>query len=225
LRPFTISIPKPLLPLSDLPIVEIALRQLRASGVKRICFSLGHLAPLIQNFFGDGSKLGIELSYVVEDEPLGTAGALTLIRDLADHFIVQNGDTLTDLDYGRLIGAHQSSGASATIFTQQVDDFVDYGVVEFDPQFKLVAYHEKPTRHYYVSTGIYVLNRKVLDLAEPGKRLDMPDLMRRVRARGDKVFCYVQEGAYWRDIGRFDHYEAATKDFDADRARFLNDRT
>src|SRR5262245_62473822 len=113
LRPFTISIPKPLLPLSDLPIVEIALRQLRASGITRICFSLGHLAPLIQNFFGDGSKLGIELSYVVEDEPLGTAGALTLVRDLADHFIVQNGDTLTDLDYNRLIGAHQSSGATA----------------------------------------------------------------------------------------------------------------
>ncbi|MEK1944924.1 MAG: sugar phosphate nucleotidyltransferase [Ensifer adhaerens] len=223
LRPFTISIPKPLLPISDLPIMEIALRQLRASGIKRICISLGHLAPLIQNFFGDGSKLGIDLSYVVEDEPLGTAGALTLIPDLADDFIVQNGDTLTDLDYRRLVAAHRSSGATATIFTQQVNDLVDYGVVEFDSNFNLVAYHEKPTRHYHVSTGVYVLNRGIVGLAQPGQRLDMPNLLQRARAQRDKICCYIQEGAYWRDIGRFDHYEAATKDFEADRARFLYD--
>ena len=221
LRPFTISIPKPLLPISDMPILEIVLRQLRRDGFGKICLSLGHLAPLIQGFFGDGGKLGLDIRYVIEDEPLGTAGALTLVPDLADSFIVQNGDTLTDLSYRNFLEAHQRSGAAATIFTQKVNEFVDYGVVEFDEDALLTRYSEKPTRHYHVSTGVYALDRSILDLAEPKRRLDMPDLLKRARADGRKVCCFVQDGAYWRDIGRFDHYEAATKDFEADRSRFL----
>ena len=94
-------------------------------------------------------------------------------------------------------------------------------MVEFDPDGTLHDYCEKPTRHYYVSAGVYALDRSILELAEPGRRLDMPDLMRLARADGRKVACFLQEGAYWRDIGRFDHYEAATRDFEADRARFL----
>lgn len=221
LKPFTISIPKPLLPVGDVPIVEIVLRQLRRDGFRRICFSLGHLAPLIQAFFGDGRKLDLDLRYVVEDEPLGTAGALTLVSPLAESFIVQNGDTLTDLNYRAFLDAHRQSGAAATIFSQKVDEFVDYGVVEFGPDGTMLDYLEKPTRHYFVSTGVYALSRSILDLAEPRRRLDMPDLLKRARADGRKVACFVQEGAYWRDIGRFDHYEAATRDFEADRARFL----
>lgn len=221
LRPFTISIPKPLLPIGDMPIVEIVLRQLRHDGFRRVCFSLGHLAPLIQAFFGDGRAFGLDLGYVVEDEPLGTAGALTLVPGLADSFIVQNGDTLTDLDYRAFLDAHRRSGAAATIFSQKVDEFVDYGVVEFGLNGVLLEYLEKPTRHYHVSTGIYALSRPILELAEPGKRLDMPDLLKRARADGRQVNCFTQDGTYWRDIGRFDHYEAATRDFEADRARFL----
>lgn len=221
LRPFTISIPKPLLPISDIPIVEIVLRQLKNEGFKEVCFSLGHLAPLIQNFFRDGRDLGLNIHYVIENEPLGTAGALTLIPSLADEFIVQNGDTLTDLKYRDLLNAHRQSDAAATIFTHKVDEFIDYGVVEFDSHAVLTEYFEKPTRHYYVSTGVYALSRSILELAEPNTRLDMPDLLKRARADGRKVCCFVQDGAYWRDIGRFDHYEAATKDFEADRERFL----
>ena len=110
LRPFTISIPKPLLPIGDMPIVEIVLRQLRHDGFRNVCFSLGHLAPFIQNFFGDGTALGLDLRYVVEDEPLGTAGALTLVPSLADDFIVQNGDTLTDLNYRDFLRFHREAG-------------------------------------------------------------------------------------------------------------------
>lgn len=223
LRPFTISIPKPLLPISDLPIVEIVLRQLHRDGFERVCFSLGHLAPLIENFFGDGSRIGLSLDYVIEEEPLGTAGALTMVPDLADSFIVQNGDTLTDLSYIKLLETHRKSDAAATIFAYRVDETVDYGVVEFDGDMSLTAYKEKPERSYHVSTGVYALNKSILDLAEPGKRLDMPDLLLRARDAGLKVACYVQEKAYWRDIGRFDHYEAATKDFEADRSRFLSE--
>lgn len=223
LRPFTISIPKPLLPLGDMPIVEIVLRQLQRDGFRRICFSLGHLAPFIQTFFGDGKALDLDLRYVTEDVPLGTAGALTLVSPLAESFIVQNGDTLTDLNYRNFLDAHRSLEAAATIFTHKVDEFVDYGVVEFDSEALLTAYLEKPTRHYHVSTGVYALDRSILELAEPGVRLDMPDLLTRARVAGRKVCCFVQNGAYWRDIGRFDHYEAATKDFEADRRRFLKE--
>ncbi len=224
LRPFTITVPKPLLPLSDRPIVEIVLRQLAACGFEHVCFSLGYMAPLFQNFFGDGSAHGLKIDYVLEDTPLGTAGALTLIDDLDEHFVVQNGDTLTDLDYRALLDAHKASGAAATIFSQKVEDFVDYGIVEFGEDRKLSAYHEKPTRHYYVSTGIYALSRDLVRTAAKGQRLDMPDLLRGASERGQTVMCHVQEGAYWRDIGRFDHYEAATKDFEADPKRFLRER-
>jgi len=223
LRPFTITVPKPLLPLGDRPIVEIVLRQLAADGFRHVCFSLGYMAPLFQNFFGDGSGHGLKIDYFVEEQPLGTAGALTLIDDLADNFVVQNGDTLTDLNYRGLLDAHTTSGAVATIFSQKVDDYIDYGIVEFDEQRRLSAYHEKPTRHYYVSTGIYALSRDLLSRAKPGERLDMPDLLRGASDAGGSVMCHVQEGAYWRDIGRFDHYEAATQDFLADPKRFLRE--
>ena len=221
LRPFTISIPKPLLPVSDMPIVEIVLRQLHREGFRHICFTLGHMAPLIQNFFRDGKALDLNIRYVVENQPLGTAGALTLVPGLAENFIVQNGDTLTDLSYRNLLDAHLRSEAAATIFTHKVDEFIDYGVVEFDRETVLTEYLEKPTRHYFVSTGVYALNRSILELAEPNARLDMPDLLKRARADGRKVCCFIQDDAYWRDIGRFDHYEAATRDFEANRARFL----
>lgn len=221
LRPFTVTVPKPLLPLGDRPIVDIVLRQLAADGFRHVCFSLGYMAPLFQNFFGDGSALGLKIDYFVEDEPLGTAGALTLIDDLAEHFVVQNGDTLTDLDYRALLDAHVAGGAAATIFSQGVEDFVDYGIVEFDGDRRLTAYHEKPTRRYHVSTGIYALSRSLVQMAAAGVRLDMPDLLRDAMEAGMPVACHVQEGAYWRDIGRFDHYEAATKDFEADPSRFL----
>jgi NDP-sugar pyrophosphorylase family protein len=221
LRPFTISIPKPLLPLEEMPIVEIVLRQLRRDGFRHICLSLGHLAPLIQNFFKDGAAIGLDIEYVVEDTPLGTAGALTLVPSLCENFIVQNGDTLTDLSYRSFLEAHCRMGVTATIFTQRVDERIDYGVVEFDRDGLLSEYLEKPTRYYYVSTGVYALHRSILDLTEAGTRLDMPDLLKRARADGRKVCCFVQKGAYWCDIGRFDHYEAASKDFKADRQRFL----
>jgi NDP-sugar pyrophosphorylase family protein len=167
LRPFTITVPKPLLPLGDRPIVDIVLGQLRERGFDRVCMCLGYKSTLFQAFFGDGSQYGLRIEYVVEETPLGTAGALCMVPNLDDSFLVLNGDTLTDLDLGGLLAAQQMSKAAATIFCAKVDEYVDYGVIEFDQQSHLLqSYTEKPTRHYYVSTGIYALSREILRYAD-----------------------------------------------------------
>lgn len=223
LRPFTITVPKPLLPLGDQPIVDIVLGQLRDEGFRRVRMCLGYMAPLFQAFFGDGSRYGLDIDYIIEDKPLGTAGALSSIPDLDENFIVLNGDTLTDISFAGLLSAHTAANAYGTIFSARVDDFVDYGVVEFDGQSQfLTTYNEKPTRKYHVSTGIYALSRRILDYAQLDEqgRLDMPNLLLRAKSNGKPVLCYTQEGAYWRDIGRFDHYEAASKDYQQEPARF-----
>lgn len=221
LRPFTITVPKPLLPLSDRPIVEVVLEQLRSYNLRHVCISLGYMAPLFQAFFGKGESLDMQIEYVVEKEPLGTAGALSLIENLSEHFVVMNGDTLTDLSFGDFLNDHVASNAGATIFSKRVNERIDYGVVEFDDTHGLTAYHEKPTHHYFVSTGIYALSRRVLRFSERGKKLDMPDLLKLASAKGELVRCHVEDGAYWRDIGRLDHYELASKDYQEDPMRFL----
>lgn len=221
LRPFTVTVPKPLLPLSDRPIVEVVLHQLQAFGFKRVCISLGYMAPLFKAFLGEGERFGLRIDYVVEEEPLGTAGALTMVPDLADNFVVLNGDTLTDLNYRALLDGHAAAGACATIFSHKVDEHVDYGVVEFDENGALQGYFEKPVRHYYVSTGIYALSKRILKYAKPKTRLDMPNLLLMAREAGDPVLCHLQKDAYWRDIGRFDHYELATKEFMETPERFI----
>lgn len=216
LRPFTITVPKPLLPIGNQPIVDILLGRLRDEGCDRVRMCLGYMAPLFEAFFGDGTRYGLKIEYIIEETPLGTAGALTRLSDLDDDFLVMNGDTLTDISFRGLMEAHVAAGAYGTIFSAKVDEFVDYGVVEFDAETRLLArYTEKPTRHYYVSTGIYALSRSILEYAAfgPDGRLDMPDLLRRARDDGRPVLCYTEEGAYWRDIGRFDHYEAASKEY------------
>ena len=132
-----------------------------------------------------------------------------------------NGDTLTDLDFRAMAAAHRAAGAWATLFTPFVDEKVDYGVVSIDAASgALTDYQEKPRRGYHVSSGVYVLSRPILDLIPPEGAFDMPDLIRAAMAGEHKVIAHAVP-AYWKDIGRLDHYEAATRDFEADPARFL----
>jgi NDP-mannose synthase len=223
LRPFTITIPKPLLPIGDKPIVGILLDQLKEQGFTRVCLCVGYLASLFQALLGDGSGFGIKIEYIVEKQPLGTAGALALVRDLDENFVVVNGDTLTDISFRNLLARHVESGAYATIFTAKVEEFVDYGVVEFNEKsHHLTRFIEKPTRHYHVSTGIYALSRRILDCAAPGagERIDMPEVLWAAAERGHPVLCYAPDSCYWRDIGRFDHYEAASREYQEMPERF-----
>jgi NDP-mannose synthase len=221
LAPLTVTVPKPLLPLGERPIIDILLTQLAASGVRRVFVCLGYLAPLMMAFLGDGSRWGVTIEPRIEAEPLGTAGGLRAVDGLTEDFFVVNGDTLTDLDFRAMAAAHGDAHAWATLFTPFVDEKVDYGVVSIDAASgALTDYQEKPRRGYHVSSGVYVLSRPMLALIPPQGAFDMPDLIRAAMSQQRKVIAHAVP-AYWKDIGRLDHYEAASRDFEADPARFL----
>jgi NDP-sugar pyrophosphorylase family protein len=219
LKPFTNAIPKPLVPVGDLPILEIMLRQLQRNGVNRITLAVNHLARLIEAFFGDGSRLGLNIGYSLEDAPLGTAGPIRLLENLDDDFLVMNGDVLTTIDYTDLFARHKAEGAVATIATFQKEVKIDLGVLEVKNQ-QFVNYIEKPTYYFTVSMGIYALNRRVLGYIPSNRPFDMPDLILALHKAGEKVSCYV--GNYdWLDIGRMDDYETAVTLFEANREAYL----
>jgi NDP-sugar pyrophosphorylase family protein len=212
LKPLTVTVPKPLLPLGERPIIDVLIAQLAAAGVCRIFVLLGYLAPLMQAFLADGGRWKVSIVPVIEAEPL---------EGLSETFFVVNGDTLTDLDFKQMAETHQRVGAAATLFTPWVDEQVDYGVVSIDPQTgALTDYQEKPRRGYHVCSGVYVLSREMLQLIPPRGALDMPDLIRAAMTSGLRVVAH-RPRSYWKDIGRLDHYEAATRDFEADPSRFL----
>lgn len=225
LRPYTTVLPKPLMPLGDMPIIEVVLRQLAASGFDQVTIAVGYLAELLMAYCGDGSKFGLALRYSREEEPLGTAGPLALIEGLrhGDTFLVMNGDVLTSLDLRDLVQQHRASGAMATIATHQREHQINYGIIESDDERRVTAYIEKPTHHYRVSMGIYVLEPAVLDFIPRGQYLDLPDLVRQLMAAGQPVLAYPFDG-YWLDIGRHDDYEQAVEEFEAMRDQLLQRR-
>ena len=221
LKPFTMTIPKPLLPLGDVPIIEVVLKQLAQAGFKRIVMTLGHMAPLFQAQVGDGSKFGLTIRHLIEDQPLGTAGPLRLIPDLDENFLVMNGDLLTTLDFNALFQLHSQKKAWGTISLQRREVRIDYGVVRTSEDGQLSEYDEKPIIPYEVSMGINVLSRNCLQFVPPAGKYDMPQLMLDMHKAGNRVMCYRPD-CYWKDIGRFDDYQEASADFDSDPGRFLS---
>jgi NDP-sugar pyrophosphorylase family protein len=220
LQPFTFTIPKPLLPLGDVPVLEIVMRQLAAAGFTRVVLALGHMAPLFTAQFGDGSAYGLRIEHMVEREPLGTAAPLRALTDVPDEFLVMNGDLLTDLSYAELMAAHRASGAAATIAVSAREEKIDYGVIDVAPDGSFQDYREKPTIPYYVSMGINVLSRRALEQVPATGRFDMPQLMLALHGSGAGVHCH-RTSCYWQDIGRFDDYARASEDFAREPARFF----
>lgn len=220
LRPYTMSFPKPLVPIGDYPILEVIIRQLRGCGFDKVTVLTGHLAELIQAYFGRGERWGIEIEYVREDKALNTAGALKLVMNMAEHALVMNGDILTTIDYRALYERHIEVGAEATVATIRREHKVDFGVIEFDADGFLSGYREKPVLDYTVSMGVYVLSRGCQALIGDGESLGMPDLLLRVLSHGGRVYC-AREPCYWLDIGRVDDYEEAQRQFEANPQRFL----
>lgn len=223
LRPFTTVLPKPLMPLGEMPIVEVVLRQLAANGFEDVTLAVGYLAELMMAYCGDGSKFGLRVRYSREEQPLGTAGPLALVDGLDDTFLVMNGDVLTTLDMQAMIAQHRASGAAATIATHQRRQQINYGIIESDDNSRVTAYIEKPVHHYQVSMGVYVLEPSILAHIAPGQYLDLPDLVRQLMTDGQPVMAYPFDG-YWLDIGRHDDYEQAVEEFEAMQAQLLPER-
>jgi NDP-sugar pyrophosphorylase family protein len=226
LRPYTTVLPKPLMPVGDRPILDIIVRQLRHAGFERLTIVTGHLAELIEAFFGDGEKYGIAIDYYREDEPLGTVGALALLEDLDEDFLVMNGDVLTDLAYAEFLEQHRASGAAASVAAHSREVQVSLGVLQFEDEGdadRLTGYIEKPTYHYEVSMGVYAFSPRAIEQIEPGVRLDFPDLVLKLLDAGETVRARRSENDYWLDIGRHDDYETAMDEFERMRDRFLPD--
>lgn len=219
LRPYTVCLPKPLLPIEDTPILEIVLRQLKHYGFKEVVLSLNYLADLMKAFFRDGERLGLEINYSIEDTILGTAGPLSIVDKLEDTFLVMNGDLLTSINYEDLVRFHNKNKNDVTISTFRKEVKIDLGVIQSESEI-FYNYIEKPTYAFDVSMGIYVFNRSVVNYIPKNQKMDIPDLIMVLKNAGKRIGCY--RGDYdWLDIGRFDDYEKATTAFREKRGEYL----
>lgn len=221
LRPFTTNIPKPLMPIGDIPILEVVLRQLKFYGFENITITVNHLAELLMAFFGNGEKLGLNIKYSREELPLGTAAPLSLIENLDENFLVMNGDVLTTLNYGQLFDYHIMNKSDFTISTYKKHIKIDLGVIEMDGD-KFSNYKEKPEYDFDVSMGIYVVNRNMLSEIPNNEYMDMPDFILKLNDKNKNVNCYTGD-YHWLDIGRIEDYELANEIFQNEKSRYLPD--
>ena len=221
LRPYTASLPKPLVPIGDEhAVLEIVLRQLRHRGFRSVTLAIGHLGSLIQAYVGDGSRWGMTVDYVHEEAPLGTIGPVVAMLDrLPEHFLVLNGDILTDLDFADVLRRHSASGVPLTVATRRRDVLIDFGVLELDGD-RIVGFREKPTLSYFVSMGVYGLSRATLARYEAGRAFGFDELVLDLLRRGEHPVAYPFDG-YWLDIGRPDDYDQANEDFQRLRSSLL----
>lgn len=220
LAPYTRILPKPLMPLGDMPILELLLIQMKRAGLEDIVLSVGYLSKLISSYFGDGEQFEVKIEYSLEDIPLGTSGPLSLIDGLDDTFLVTNGDVLCDINFREFIESHKQSDAIATIAMYQKEIKLDLGVIKLNGGNEVVGYLEKPSYSYPVSMGIYIFEAKVLDYISHNEYLDFPDLILKLIENKELVMAYPFDG-YWRDLGNSVDYEKAMNDFHSMRAKFL----
>ncbi len=220
LLPYTRIFPKPLVPIGDMPILEILMRQMKRAGIDEVVLAVGHLSALMRAFFQDGAQLGMHITYSYEETPLGTAGPLALVDGLDETFLVTNGDVLTTLPIADLLAFHRQQGAAATIAMHARQVKIDLGVIEMDGGWRVKDYIEKPAYDYLVSMGLYVFEPRVLRFIPRGQHLDFPDLVKRLLAAGEPVAGFPYTG-YWQDLGRPDDYEQALADFEAMRGEFI----
>jgi mannose-1-phosphate guanylyltransferase len=215
LRPYTTLLPKPLVPIGDrYSILEIIMRQLAGCGFRTATLAIGHLGHLIRAYVGDGSQWGLErVDYATEESPLGTIGPLLSLRDqLPSHFLVMNGDILTDLDYADLLGRHLDGDAELTVATYPRQVKIDFGVLT-SRQGRIVEFAEKPTIDYRVSMGVYGMTSTVLQRYTPGLPLGFDELVLDLLATGSGPAEYEFDGR-WLDIGRPDDYDRANAEFE-----------
>ena len=222
LRPYTVVLPKPLMPIGEFPILEVIVRQLARHGFGHITMAVNHQAEIIKAFFQDGAKWGIKIDYSLEDRPRSTMAPLRLIHDLPENFLVMNGDILTDLSFSDFFNGHVNRGDIFTVSAHMRENKVDYGVLEMDAGGHLSGFREKPSAEYLVSMGIYMANRRVMDFIPEGRSYGFDNLMLDLLAAG-KPAAVQKFGGYWLDIGRPDDYSQAIEEFEQMKPRFLGE--
>ncbi len=216
LRPLTDECPKPMLNVGGKPILETLICRFIQAGFSNFYISTHYMPEQIHSYFGDGSKFGIRITYVHEDQPLGTGGALGLLPDDLPQdlpLIMINGDVLTKVDFERLLEFHLENDADATMCVREYDYQIPYGVISNEGN-KVTKMVEKPTQRYFVNAGIYAVSPRVIKSVPKNHKIDMPTLLERHMKRREKVLMFpVHE--YWLDIGRMDDFQRAQSDIQA----------
>lgn len=213
LGPLTSQCPKPMIKVGDKPILETILSSFVSAGYVRFFISVRHMGHMIEEHFGDGSNFGAEITYIREQEPLGTAGALSLLPERPTApFFVMNGDVLTTINFTQMMEYHVEHKSGATMCVREHEVKIPFGVVSVDKH-RLSGIREKPTERYFVNAGIYLLDPAVLDLLTTGEALDMPNLFERVMGtRLDVSVFPLRE--YWIDVGRLDDLKRASEEYE-----------
>lgn len=208
LRPYTITIPKPLMPLGNKSILEFVVESLKKNGFTRLIFAVNYRADLIKAYFQDGKRFGVDISYVEENEPLGTVAPLRNISSLPAKFLVMNGDILTNinLDYYFNLFNPKKEFALVPVYKKQYS--IEYGVLGINESGSLEAFEEKPKTDLLVSMGVYFFGQEVLDKIPPHGTFGFDDLMLLALREQLKITCPIHEGT-WLDIGRHEDYIAA----------------
>jgi NDP-sugar pyrophosphorylase family protein len=208
LRPYTTVLPKPLLPMGEKPVLELLIKWLRRNGVRDIYITTGYLGHLIRSYCGDGRQWDVNIEYTDEPEPLGTMGALSLLRDKLDTtFLVLNGDIVTDVSLTALIAHHRQHRSGLTVATVTRTVRVDFGVLE-ETNFRVTRFKEKPNLSHLVSMGIYCMEPRMLELVPTGIPFGFDDLMFRMLEFGDPVTTFLHKG-FWLDVGRIEDFQKA----------------
>lgn len=212
LRPLTNEVPKPLLKVGNKPILETIVENFAKYGFKDFIFSVNYKSEMIEEYFGDGKKLGVNIRYIHEDKRMGTAGALSLIKDqLTEDFFVMNGDLLTNINFEHLLNFHFKDNAKATMCVREYDFQVPYGVVNVDNH-RIVSIKEKPLHKFFVNAGIYMISPSVLKYIPENSFFDMPTLFHHLIQHKENVISFpIHE--YWLDIGEIAEYKKANIEF------------
>lgn len=224
LRPYTLVLPKPMLPVGNLPVIEVLLKWLRSNGIEDTYITVGYLGHLIRSLCGDGKQWSMSIDYSEEPEPLGTIGALDLLRDkIHETFLVLNGDLITDLDLRVFRAFHKEKGGMLTVGTTIKKVKIDLGVIEpiSSRDTRIAGFREKPTVSFQVSMGIYLMEPEILEHVPSGVPFGFDDLVLGLLDKDIPIYTYHHHGL-WMDIGRRDDFEKAQKHFDENGCTMLN---
>ena len=213
LRPLTETTPKPMLKVGNKPILQTIVEKFAEYGYTNIIMCVNYKSHIIQDYFKDGSDFGVNIEYILENQRMGTAGALSLLKEKPNEpFFVMNGDLLTNVNFEHLHNYHIATNSIGTMCVREYDFQVPYGVVNIKDS-KIASIEEKPTHKFFVSAGIYMLSSEVLNYIPENQFYDMPTLFEKIISEGKNAISFPLR-EYWLDIGRIEEYKKANEEYD-----------